>query len=109
MTRSVLHQLCEFTAIESLLQGEKEIPDYEIHEIAKEIEESGRLAELRDELEEEGADLDARTLLSRWQKEMVSMDTPSRPCLLYHLERIGKNHLHSKLVCQALLLCQALR
>ena len=79
------------------MQGEKVIPDFEIHEIAKEIEESGRLAELRDELEEEGADLDARTLLSRWQKEMVSMGTPSRPHLLYHLERIGIKDLHSKL------------
>ena len=81
-----------------LLQGENEIPDYEIHEIAKEIEELGKLAELHDELEEEGADLDAKTLLTRWQKEMISMDIPSRPRLLYHLSRIGIKNLHSKLV-----------
>ena len=74
------------------------LPDYEIHEITKEIEACGKLAELRNALEVKGSDLDAKTVLSRWQKEMVAMGTPPRPRLLYHLARIGMEDLHSKLV-----------
>ena len=50
-----------------------------------------------------GANLDAKTLLSRWQKEIIAMGIPPRPRLLYHLARIGMEDLHSKFVFDSLL------
>ncbi len=75
-----------------------DITDYELHEIATEVERAGKIAEMCEALEKPAANVDARTLLGRWQKEMKSMGAPPRPHLMYHLARMGMKDLHAKSV-----------
>ena len=77
-----------------------DIPDYEMYEIAKEVERFGKKAELGAALErsEQVEDTTVRTLLDRWQKEMVAMGIAPRPHLMDHLARMGMKDLHAKSV-----------
>jgi hypothetical protein len=74
-------------------------------EVAKEIEMSGKIAELRQALErfDDSECSSVKLLLERWQKDMKSMGKPPRPILMYHLARLGLRELHTKSVLHCML------
>ena len=79
-------------------QSEHDIPTHEMLEVANEIEQCGKVYELRKALErsDDPESTSAQVLLDRWQKEMKSMGNPPRPHLMYHLARMGLKELHTK-------------
>ncbi len=74
------------------------IPSHEMDAIAKEIQAQHKTDDLAKALEMTQHGPDAKTLLSRWQKEMADSNTPARPHIMFQLESIGMQDLHDKSV-----------
>ncbi len=66
--------------------------------IAKEIQAQHKTDDLAKALEMTQHGSDAKTLLSRWEKDMADTNTPARPYLMFLLESIGMQDLHDKSV-----------